>query len=456
MFSLRFRKSGWLRNFLLSLAEKPVGVPLKTRSTELSADFGDQLDQSLYQQVKKNGLLLGCPVVTVQLADQARELGFPEKTGETLLLYLDTLFKVSLEKCVLAGIDKMEGRANESMSVLEIHQLHLATLIPLTLRYHLPNAFFRIPHEQPLQEMLHHNETLHSALNQFEEVLLEQVTLKGYSSEGNRQNLFAFLQLYCCLRWINGITHGTVPSLEMMIQTEYQLRKELILAFSALIWADGKVTRVERQVFSKYIIQTGLPQTFQDELAERVKRPVGIEELTLSMPSTILRFFLIEQLILLSLINSQDAWQEQQLIADISNQLGLSEPALQRLYVYVADFFAVHAHRFAFLRNNPSTQQFQDYMHDKVTLQVKKNLDRIVKEIKDTKELYELLMKATNEPLSQEEKQKVQEQLMDIVKTIPALAIFALPGGGILLPILIKVLPFNILPSAFADDPHSA
>jgi hypothetical protein len=52
-----------------------------------------------------------------------------------------------------------------------------------------------------------------------------------------------------------------------------------------------------------------------------------------------------------------------------------------------------------------------------------------------------------------EEKQKVQDQLMDIAKTIPTLAIFALPGGGILLPILIKVLPFNILPSSFQEEP---
>ena len=44
---------------------------------------------------------------------------------------------------------------------------------------------------------------------------------------------------------------------------------------------------------------------------------------------------------------------------------------------------------------------------------------------------------------------------MDVAKSIPALAIFALPGGGILLPILIKVLPFNILPSSFQDEPHS-
>ena len=75
-----------------------------------------------------------------------------------------------------------------------------------------------------------------------------------------------------------------------------------------------------------------------------------------------------------------------------------------------------------------------------------------MKEIGETKELSELLLKATTKPLTVEEKQKVQDQLIDVAKSIPALAIFALPGGGILLPVLIKVLPFNILPSSFQDE----
>ena len=94
-------------------------------------------------------------------------------------------------------------------------------------------------------------------------------------------------------------------------------------------------------------------------------------------------------------------------------------------------------------------------MSDKVVKIVKKNVDNIMKEIGETKELSELLLKATTKPLTTEEKQKVQDQLIDVAKSIPALAIFALPGGGILLPVLIKVLPFNILPSSFQDGPVS-
>jgi ABC-type proline/glycine betaine transport system permease subunit len=55
-------------------------------------------------------------------------------------------------------------------------------------------------------------------------------------------------------------------------------------------------------------------------------------------------------------------------------------------------------------------------------------------------------------PLTPEEKRKVRLQLLDILKTIPALAIFALPGGSLVLPVLIRLLPFNLLPSAFEED----
>lgn len=53
-------------------------------------------------------------------------------------------------------------------------------------------------------------------------------------------------------------------------------------------------------------------------------------------------------------------------------------------------------------------------------------------EIEETKELSELLLKATTKQLTAEEKQKVQDQLIDVAKSIPALAIFVLPGGGLL------------------------
>jgi hypothetical protein len=40
---------------------------------------------------------------------------------------------------------------------------------------------------------------------------------------------------------------------------------------------------------------------------------------------------------------------------------------------------------------------------------------------------------------------------MDIVKSMPSLAIFLLPGGAFLLPLVLKVIP-DLIPSAFRDN----
>ena len=80
-----------------------------------------------------------------------------------------------------------------------------------------------------------------------------------------------------------------------------------------------------------------------------------------------------------------------------------------------------------------------------------RNSKRLQKELLDSKELVALISKSTVKDLSPVEKKKVQSQLLDIFKTIPSLAIFMLPGGAVLLPIFIKLIP-KLLPSSFDDN----
>jgi len=80
-----------------------------------------------------------------------------------------------------------------------------------------------------------------------------------------------------------------------------------------------------------------------------------------------------------------------------------------------------------------------------------KNKKRFAQELKQSKEAIFLIQKATHTPLNDDEKEKVKVQLLDIFKAIPAFTVFMLPGGLLLLPILIKLIP-DIVPSAFRED----
>lgn len=88
---------------------------------------------------------------------------------------------------------------------------------------------------------------------------------------------------------------------------------------------------------------------------------------------------------------------------------------------------------------------------EEIRANILKNKKRLAKEIKESKELVSLLRKSTFNKLTEEEKIKVKTQLLDICKGIPAFAVFMLPGGALLLPLLIKLIP-DILPSAFKED----
>lgn len=81
--------------------------------------------------------------------------------------------------------------------------------------------------------------------------------------------------------------------------------------------------------------------------------------------------------------------------------------------------------------------------------------DSLAREVQETGELGILLARlAHGETLSAEERRRMRAQLVDLAKAVPSLAVFAAPGGMLLLPVLLKVLPFDLRPSAFQPPPR--
>lgn len=100
--------------------------------------------------------------------------------------------------------------------------------------------------------------------------------------------------------------------------------------------------------------------------------------------------------------------------------------------------------------SNP-VKHFYDQTTQTVIKLATRNKNRLIKEIVQSKELMVLLAYSTRRDLDEKEKKKVRKQLMDIFKTIPSLTLFLLPGGSLLLPIMIKFIP-TLLPSAFNEN----
>nr|WP_299389187.1 LETM1-related biofilm-associated protein [Allomuricauda sp.] len=151
-------------------------------------------------------------------------------------------------------------------------------------------------------------------------------------------------------------------------------------------------------------------------------------------------------------------WEDQSLnytesdyILGLGTDLGWTSEAVKNSLENVKIFFEKNKHQVPYLNDKNLASQFYDGMSKNVSKLILRNSKRLKKELTESKELVTLLSKAAVKELSVEEKKKVQNQLLDIFKSVPSLAIFMLPGGAVLLPIFIKLIP-KLLPSAFDDN----
>ncbi|MEM8999217.1 MAG: LETM1-related biofilm-associated protein [Bacteroidota bacterium] len=144
-------------------------------------------------------------------------------------------------------------------------------------------------------------------------------------------------------------------------------------------------------------------------------------------------------------------YTESEFIFGIGKDLGKAKNEVKTAIDNVTFFFKKNAANIPYLKDRHLASQFYEGMSKNVGKLILRNSKRLKRELAESKELMLLLSKSTVKDLTPEEKKKMQHQLLDIFKTIPSLAIFMLPGGAVLLPIFITLIP-KLLPSAFDDN----
>jgi hypothetical protein len=143
--------------------------------------------------------------------------------------------------------------------------------------------------------------------------------------------------------------------------------------------------------------------------------------------------------------------EEQHFLEKLGNDLTLSISKTLQSIKAVNHFYTVNKDNIALLSSKNIVQSFYNNSSKMVNKLITRNSKRLYQELKDSKELMVLLSQSTIRDLDKEEQKKVQEQLLDIFKSIPSLAIFLLPGGALLLPLVVKFIP-KLLPSAFDEN----
>ena len=148
---------------------------------------------------------------------------------------------------------------------------------------------------------------------------------------------------------------------------------------------------------------------------------------------------------------------ELEFLSTLARRLQVSEYAAQESLASIENFIVQEGENIFYLQYGSGFDVVRKAFSNRVQEFIQKNKTKIVAEILGSKELVMLIRKSRNEALSVEEKEKIREQILDLLKTIPSLAIFMIPGGTFILPILYKILPEEIvMPSSFINKKNEA
>ncbi|HUK66919.1 MAG TPA: hypothetical protein VLV17_08845 [Anaeromyxobacteraceae bacterium] len=232
----------------------------------------------------------------------------------------------------------------------------------------------------------------------------------------------------------------------------------LVEALVSLAAAPGALGPRRRRTCLAQVATLRLTRELSRQARLAVKSPRPLAEIASTAPLR-LRAFLLEQLLLSELATGHPSPARAAALQSFADASQIPPDQVAALEVEATE---LHAEQQRWLASGPGMtvldgqelardwETVADEMMDRVATTVTENLEAIVTEIRQTGELGQLLAKAAGgHSLTADERVKVKAQLIDLAKAVPALAIFAAPGGMILLPLLAKLLPFSVLPSAW-------
>ena len=142
---------------------------------------------------------------------------------------------------------------------------------------------------------------------------------------------------------------------------------------------------------------------------------------------------------------------ELQFLKELGRLLDFNTEMTLNATLGVQEFIISNRGQISYLNYSNPVKHFYNQTSKTVRTLIIRNKKRLLLELSESKDLVILLSYSTVRDLTKAEKKRVKSQLLDICKSVPSLAIFMLPGGGVLLPLLIKFIP-ELLPSAFNEN----
>ena len=242
------------------------------------------------------------------------------------------------------------------------------------------------------------------------------------------------------------------PNTKNLSEKRTKTLLNLLQIVAATAWIDGNIAKEERSIFNALIKNANFDTENRTKAKNFMERSVSIESITFEeQPSELLSRYLLEMAIFTACADHDLDAKEITLIEQLTEKLKITKETCNNSFLAIQQFIAdTNSKNNYFLSKSIHSRLFDTVKKDWIRI-LGNNKEKLQTELKESRILLDLLSKATREDLSKEELKTVKTQLGDLAKTIPSFALFLLPGGSLVLPVVIKLIP-NLLPSAFQTN----
>jgi uncharacterized membrane protein YebE (DUF533 family) len=445
-------KAGWLSSMLEEAVAAHAGVPTLAPALSLPEGSHGRARARIYlrRMLRASGLLYGTPADNKPQAGEGEPAASPKARAPEEQLFLAvvrTLARMALDIAVLTGAPA--GRREDQLLLL---------FAMLTGELEMARAI-----DAKLQEKAGATRRLQGKV---EGALARRaISLAGdpvYGLVLHNGALYADAQMFG-RQAIDYFARGRFELKAAQRRIDFAAKQKALLVevLAGLACADREPSPAMRRAILRQVEDLALPDAIESEVKVAVKKSfehrLAVRTMVTGVRSYDMKHFIVEQALLASLVDGQRSRGERAFLKELTDALQVPEKEVQQLELHMAEFYAKHRSVVDVFTVTAAAGLMGEDFVSRIQEALDENFHRVMQEVRETGDLAVLLAKAARgQKLTREERRRMRAQLIDVAKVIPALAIFAAPGGVLLLLALSKVLPFNLLPSAFQDEPPPA
>lgn len=282
-----------------------------------------------------------------------------------------------------------------------------------------------------------------------ENILSQRLTVKSKPTEGHYwlkylSNSFVYLDVILYRDFLKNRTET--------LSKYSELADNALVAITMAAFSDDVITDQEKAMFKVFLSSANLKDARKERAKIRFQKGATMADFTeIAQKNVLFRRFLVDITALTIFVNEEKLPEELTFFNELCAFLHVPQKEVHNAMTMIENFVLQYSGSMELLSNSKSYEKLYNNVSKRWIKILGRNSEKLALELKESKELVFLITKAAKEDLTKEEKEIVKTQFKDIIKSMPALAIFMLPGGALLLPLILKIIP-DLVPSAFRNN----